>query len=307
MTREELAQFVNNRYELLGFINDASHLIWIVLIVGIVSTFYVKKGWIRLIIGCILLGSLVFVYARYLERYWIRETYIDLERGWGNKIVLIADQHLGVYKGGDFMTDVVDRVNQIDDVDFIVIAGDFTYWPLDLEIEHTPLSKLRFPTYAVLGNHDVNQSGHITYEKELKQLLTKLGIQVLHNDIVKQSGVTIYGLGNNWSHTDDVMLLDQSDPKNENILVLTHNPDTTQRDYPDVDLSKSVTVTGHTHCGQIRIPWLYKYAIPTQGHFPDQGPYDLGKKGTLLITCGLGEVGLPLRLFNRPEIMVINL
>lgn len=284
---------------------------WLFIVVCAIVLVFSKQSWLRLLCVIGLVGAVVFIYARYIERYWIRETFIDLDRGWGNRIVLVADQHLGVYKDGNFMKEAVERINQIPDVDFVVIAGDFTYWPLDLEQEHAPLQQLQKPSYAVLGNHDVQQSGHITYEDELKKLLPELGVEVLHNDIVEQSGVTIYGLGNNWSHTDDVGLLAQSEPKKgeqpEKILVLTHNPDTTKRVYPDVDLSNSVTMTGHTHCGQIRIPWLYKHAIPTEGDFPNQGPYDLGRKGTLVITCGLGEVGLPLRLFNRPEIMIVDL
>ena len=78
--------------------------------------------------------------------------------------------------------------------------------------------------------------------------------------------------------------------------------------YPEKDFSNTVTFAGHTHCGQVRIPFLYKYALASvKSGYWDNGPYDLGEKGTLVVTCGLGESGLPIRLFNRPEIMVVDL
>ena len=234
---EELQIFIEQRYKLLEEIMLASHLSWIFL--GFVVFLFCKtKRKISKIITCVLLvGTLFFIYARYVERYWIDVNYLVLNRDWNARVVLIADQHLGVYKNGDYMQNVVEKINALENVDFVVIAGDFTYWPKDLDAEHAALADLQVPVYAVLGNHDVQQSGHITYEKELTKLLTSLGVRVLHNDIVTESGVTIYGLGNHWSHTDDVSLLSQTITE-QNVLVLTHNPDTTSQAYPDVDLSR---------------------------------------------------------------------
>ncbi len=95
--------------------------------------------------------------------------------------------------------------------------------------------------------------------------------------------------------------------------MLTHNPDTVTDFTADFYLKeKWVTLTGHTHCGQIRIPVLYKYAIPTEGEWYSGGYYDLGSGSNgsmnkLYITCGVGEVGLPLRLFNPPAVDILEL
>ena len=64
-------------------------------------------------------------------------------------------------------------------------------------------------------------------------------------------------------------------------------------------------VSGHTHAGQIRIPGLYKYIIPSKYNF-DRGFYHLFSSD-IFVSPGLGNVVLPLRLFNPPEISVINL
>jgi len=281
-----------------------SFVVWPLLILTVVWLWRTDSSRHRFWLGLLAVVCITFLYMRFFERYWIIETYIELDRDWDARIVLIADQHLGAFKNNTYMERVVERINSIPEVDLVVIAGDFVYSARDLQTEHAALANLQAPTYAVLGNHDVVTRR----EKELlSDTLTNLGVTVLENEIATEAGVTIYGLGSHVTHQDDVTLLEAANPAAENILILTHNPDTTRQQYPDVDLTNSVTLTGHTHCGQIRIPWLYEYIIPTVGDFPDRGPYDLDRKGTLLITCGLGEVLLPLRLFNPPEIMVIDL
>lgn len=104
---------------------------------------------------------------------------------------------------------------------------------------------------------------------------------------------------------DDVNLLREVEPK-EKVIVLTHNPDTTSI-YPEVELPNLVTMTGHTYCGQARVPGLCKKVIPTRGLFYDGGVCNLPTQGDLIITCGLGEIGLPIRFLNRPEILRVKL
>jgi len=255
----------------------------------------------------LLAGCLVTAWSFFIERHWIRVTEMNLNKGWNNTVVVIADQHLGVYKSRVYMDHVVAKINTLENIDAVLIAGDLTYRPQDLEYEQAALANIKFPTYAVLGNHDVLESGYISHEATLVPLLEQWGVESIENKTVTTaSGLTLTGLSDHWAGQAKLSLLAQLDITQKNIIV-AHNPDAVLFDYPHIDLSGVVTVSGHTHCGQIRIPWLYKKVIPTVGNFPDQGPYDLGTKGTLAITCGLGEVILPLRLFNRPEILVLHL
>ncbi len=88
--------------------------------------------------------------------------------------------------------------------------------------------------------------------------------------------------------------------------MLTHNPDTAlsyaPNHYPDL------TLAGHTHGGQVRIPYLYKRMIPVLGVdiLWDQGLYRY-KNGQVFVTSGIGEVGLPLRFLIPPVIDVLEL
>jgi len=170
-TMDEIQLFIEQRYKLLEEIMLASHLSWVFLVLLLYGLYKVKKKTHKMVAGVLLVGTLFFIYARYIERYWIDVNYLTLERGWDARVVLIADQHLGVYKNGQYMARVVDEINKLEDVDFVVIAGDFTYWPVDLQKEHSSLKDLQVPTYVVLGNHDVQQSGHISFEKGVGSLL----------------------------------------------------------------------------------------------------------------------------------------
>ena len=304
---EETSLFIEQRRNLLQLLIVGSYAVWPILGLALLTLRRSKRQIAKIFVGFVIILCLIFIYMRFIERYWIQETYIEMDRGWEARVVLIADQHLGHFKNSTYMDKVVSKINNIPDVDFVVVAGDFTYWPVDLAQEHRSLANLQHPTYAVLGNHDEQPFGILNHKTELTKLLTNLGVIVLENDIVEtEAGVTVYGLGSHGAHLDDVEILQHITP-DQNALILTHNPDTTRQKYPAVDLSHTVTMTGHTHCGQVRIPGLYQHIIPTVGDFPDRGPYDLKNKGTLLVTCGLGEVLLPLRLFNPPEIMVVNL
>jgi uncharacterized protein len=87
------------------------------------------------------------------------------------------------------------------------------------------------------------------------------------------------------------------------VVLLSHDPDV----FPYVPDRISLTVSGHTHGGQIAIPWLRRPAIPSRygeryagGHVIEDGRH-------LYVTSGLGTSGLPLRLMAPPEVVVLAL
>ena len=84
-------------------------------------------------------------------------------------------------------------------------------------------------------------------------------------------------------------------------IVLTHNPDSIY-EFPKTDVD--LVIAGHTHGGQIRLPFIYKYAIPCKYDF-DKGFYYL-RNMNIFVSPGLGMVGLPFRFLMPPEIDVLN-
>jgi len=260
---------------------------------------FVKKRWIVMI-----LLSVLFVYARFVEPKLLFVNHYKIETGFKAKYALIADIHLGIYNDASILERTVEKINN-ENVDAVLVAGDFTYEPqfYDMKKLFASLRKVNVPIYAVLGNHDCQKPGP-DIRDELEDVLTGFGVQVITNKAVLLNGITILGLGSHWARDDEVSLLDNY-TKDDKVVVLTHNPDTTldymPNHYPDL------TLAGHTHGGQVRIPYLYKNIIPVRGDVPwDQGLYEFQDE-KVFVTSGIGEIGLPLRFMVPPVIDILEL
>lgn len=266
-----------------------------------------RKPGKRLVGACLLAISLLFVWARFIEPQMIRVQETTL-RGTGinARIILISDIHLGIYKDRGFLERVVTRINTLQ-TDMVVIAGDLTYEPEpdSLPVMFSPLARIRQPVYAVLGNHDQQAPGP-DIDIALRKALTGNGVEIIEGDIVNvDSGYRLAGLGDRWAGKDDPAFLKAS-PANVPTLVIAHNPDSAMRLAPE---DAALVLAGHTHGGQIRIPWVYRQVIPSTYGF-DRGEQVAQAPGgdlRVFVTTGTGEIGLPMRLFNPPTIDVLQL
>jgi uncharacterized protein len=284
--------------------------VWLVINAGL---FFVwKKRIILLSINTVVaIMMLTLVWGTYVERFRIVTTEQTVQVGFKGKIAVISDTHLGnylgVWKDKNFLQKVVDRINAQQDIDAVVVAGDWTYI-LDTTTMRdlfSPLKSSKYPVYGVLGNHDVEHPGQ-KLRDELKDALEYNRVTLLNNEVVKLEKFNIVGLGELYNGEDDVSLLQKSDLDLNRSVVLTHQPDVTAKYLPKY--SPKLTVTGHTHCGQVRTFGLYKYVTPVENKDFDKGLYQLPEnRGQLWISCGLGEVGLPLRLENPPSIDILTL
>jgi predicted MPP superfamily phosphohydrolase len=249
-----------------------------------------------------IVSILLFSYSFFIERFLIKIEKTEINANFDLNIALISDLHLGKWKGEDFLLKVVKEINNLD-IEAVFIAGDFTY-----NITNTdsfdkifePLKYLQVPVYAVLGNHDEEKPGP-PLSKELKKTLRKYNVKIIENSVIKlKNKISLIGLGDRWAKNDDLKVLENINNKDlEKSIILTHNPDTVLN-YNHINSDKFITLTGHTHGGQIRIPFIYKFVIPCIGDF-DKGMHET-KNGRVFISSGLGEVGLPLRFFNPPQV-----
>lgn len=261
----------------------------------------------RMLVLLMLAPCLVFAWARFVEPQMIRvQETVLADTGIDARIALVSDLHLGIYKDRAFLERLVARIDALD-VDAVAIAGDLTYEPQDRSLEalFAPLADLDVPVYAVLGNHDQQAPGP-DIDAALRAALRTHGVQIIEGAIVEAGGYRWAGLGDRWAHRDDPDFLHMS-RSTLPTLVLAHNPDSA------TGLARNdaaLVLAGHTHGGQIRIPWIYRRVIPSAFGF-DRGeqrvPGRDGRPVRVFTTAGVGEIGLPLRLLNPPTIDVLRL
>ena len=139
----------------------------------------------------------------------------------------------------------------------------------------------------------------------LRTALTGHGVQLLEGRKLPWRGWELVGL-------DDLMggepqaqirpLLGGPAPGNR--IVLTHEPDTALR-WPDA--AADLALMGHTHGGQIQLPWLTERVLRGMHDSPwYEGRYAT-PKGQIFVTAGTGMIGLPLRLGVPPRIDVLHI
>lgn len=171
------------------------------------------------------------------------------------------------------------------------------------------------PVLYVPGNHESRISG---YER-LKTGLKQLGVRVLHNKqlIWKKGGASIRfaGMADPDFHRNRGDARSREDiaagqlcafPKDPRFtILLSHRPEL----FPVyAAFGAELTLSGHAHGGQFRLPGIGGLFAPGQGIFPEytSGLYRIGP-ARMAVSRGLGRSEFPLRLGNRPEIVVITL
>ncbi len=220
------------------------------------------------------------------------------------RIVHLSDLHGKSF--GSHNSRLVARVARLRP-DFIVITGDIIHKYTDkyIKVALSAVSSLSLvaPVLYVSGNHELRGLEYRLFAKQLKEA----GATVLDDCSADICGLTVTGLKCSSQKNGAVQRLapSQAAQKSVNIL-LAHKPHFLEAYAP---LGFDLILSGHAHGGQWRIPFTKTgiYA-PGQGLFPKltSGLHTRGNT-KMIISRGLGNSECPLRLFNPPELVVINL
>ncbi len=231
----------------------------------------------------------------------------------GLRIVQLSDIHIGQNLDLQQLERFVDRVNQLHP-DIICITGDIADSPAaDLDNFLPVLAQLqaRHGVFAVLGNHD-HYAGADHVEAALRRLTP---FTVLRDEqtalTIKGQRLHIIGLddhGRDWARGKSVVpyltaALGRTSAA-EPVLLLSHRPDV----FPQAaDLGVALVLAGHTHGGQIGVPW-FDGRIRNLAEFItdfDRGLYE--RSGSYLyVNCGLGVTGQRIRLNTPREIVLVE-
>ncbi len=213
-------------------------------------------------------------------------------------IVHLSDLHGKNYKGR--CVTLVSSLNP----DVIVITGDLID-KNDKNLDDTEEFVERIVSlakvYFVTGNHENLSSLY----PSLLEIFNKYGVTVLNNEqqaiFIGSENITIYGYSDSEYDIYTDVVLD----KNDFNLVLCHKPYA-----PELfnTIGADLVLCGHAHGGQIRLPLIGGLIAPDQGLFPEysEGMHDFSNT-SVVISRGLGNSIFPIRLFNRPEIVVVTL
>lgn len=228
----------------------------------------------------------------------------------GLRVVLISDIHAGApHIDLDKVRRVVALANE-QNPDLIVLLGDYISNVIGgrfIEPEDVgpALEGLRasLGVYAILGNHDWWYDG-----VRVTRALHKAGIAVLEDDIVelRREGQSLWlaGLGDQKSRNTDPRWPVGRIPEGETVVVLTHNPDL----YPVIPKRAILMLAGHTHGGQVNLPYFGRPVIPSRFGSWFAGGHRWTRDGRhIYVTSGIGTTYLPIRFRVPPEIVVLTL
>lgn len=212
--------------------------------------------------------------------------------------------------------------------DLIVLLGDYASgprlsWPLAPERWAQELGALRAPlgVHAVLGNHDYD--GYVRADLAhgpvaAQRALEAVGIPVHTNRAVRLThrdhGFWLAGLGDQYAFAQGVrgfgrgLGVDDLDATlaqvdtDEPVILMAHEPDL----FPETPDRVALTLSGHTHAGQVRLFGRTPVVPSRHGSRYAHGHFIEGRK-QLIVSAGLGYSGLPIRFGTWPEIVLVDL
>ena len=234
----------------------------------------------------------------------------------GLRIVQITDIHHGPWLSRDFIRAVVDAGNQLEP-DLFLLTGDYIHQATEYcQPVAQELARLqpRIGTVAVLGNHDFWED-----VQQVRAALADVGIPLIDNArrvltpdrrlvAAADDGLAVCGVGDLWEDRPNYAAALKGLPESMPRLLLSHNPDVAEE--PNLarrGLRVDLMVSGHTHGGQVRIPFMGSPVVPSRyGQKYAQGLVQ-GPVCPVYICRGIGMSGLPIRVNARPEIALLEL
>lgn len=226
------------------------------------------------------------------------------------KIAHVSDLHNAEYGKNNAR---LQRILESEKPDIIVITGDLVdskRTDIDMAVDFVKKAMEIAPCFYVTGNHE-SRLGR-KYE-HLESRLVELGVNVMRdkrliiykdNESIQIAGLDdpgfTYGGSFNMGRT-----LDRLNLSDGYTILLTHRPEMF-----DVYVASGVdlVLSGHSHGGQVRLPFIGGMVAPNQGLFPK---YDGGKYSerdtTMIVSRGIGNSLIPIRINNRPEVVIVKL
>lgn len=267
------------------------------------------------LIALLLAGGGLAVWAFWIEPRSLTVTRLEIASpAWPRtapelRIVLLSDIHAaGPHDLPPRCAQVVERANA-EAPDLILLLGDYVddrrlrtaFVPPEVIAPVLGRLRARLGVYAVLGNHDWRVGGLRT-----ARALAVAGIAPLDNAVQRLAlaggDCWLAGIGDASVGGDRLAATLAQVPDDAPVLLMTHSPEV----FPEVPERVALSVAGHTHGGQVRLPLIGAVYVPARcwryvyGHMVEGGRH-------LFVSRGIGQSTVPVRFLCRPEIVVITL
>jgi uncharacterized protein len=256
-------------------------------------------------------GALLASYPVFIERYMVAVNHYDIpvpnlpSAFEGFTICQLSDIHYGTLTPM-IMVDYVIKTAMQQETDIIVCTGDYTRKrkdnrEIDAIWEKLIKLKAKHGVYSVLGNHD-----EWTGLEHSLEWLEKSGQSVRHKSkkiTIGKQHIWIGGAGDLWTDKLGVDNAFEHVSRKDCKILLAHNPDTADRDY---DTRVDLILSGHTHGGQVNIPFYGPLILPVKNKKYSHG-YIETERSSLFISRGIGWAIVPIRFNCPPEIAVLHL
>lgn len=254
-------------------------------------------------------------YAHWVEPFWLDVTRRDLPIAHlpqsldGKTLLQLSDLHIGPVK--DSYLERVWQTSKALSPDIVAYTGDWVTWkgPAQLaQLEHhLPLIPHgRMATVSILGNHDYGYRWRDrTVADAIVARLESAGVPVLRNATMEIDGLSVVGIDDWWSPYAKPEVALAKWTRDTPTLVLNHNPDCMD-DRARWQGYDGWVLSGHTHGGQCRSPFLDPPLIPVRNKRYTSGEIALDDGRRVYISRAVG-FNIQVRLDVRPEIVLFTL
>ena len=260
-------------------------------------------------------GTLSALYSWKIEPFWLEFTKVKMpiknlpNHLIGKTLMQISDIHVGNRFDYKYIIDSFKKAQQLQP-DFVAYTGDYVSYENEEQFKQLDevlknIVKGKVGTVGILGNHDYgkNWSEQIV-ANNITNLLEKSGVQVLSNQQTEVNGLNFIGFDDYWGlNFNPEKAMQNFNPELANI-VLCHNPDVC-----DLGVWKNYQgwiLSGHTHGGQCKAPFLPPFILPVKNKKYTSGKINLSNNRTLYINRALGHLW-QVRFNVRPEITIFEL
>jgi len=256
---------------------------------------------------------LVFFYACFIEPDLLRTTAVEFQHEAvapaldGVKIVFVSDLHMRSNEQNK-LRELVNQINQLNP-DLILLGGDFVNGSGDSMAITDLLNELQqlsapLGVYAVPGNHEYRRGFDDIYSAFCNSKIRMLIDQNVSLRTANGGAINLIGLDYqiNPAHRQNTERLKKLFSDNNFNLVFTHTPE----DFAYLSSKAHLTLAGHTHGGQVNIPFFGSIINPAFGRNLNYGIKKSGSK-TMFVSGGISSAYQTCRLAMLPEIVVITL